>query len=227
MGARCSAAATSRLATSSAGQFNNFLKRLTLNEHWSRGGAELRSSTPHFQKHLKLLRAFLWPGVWIQIAWLVSTYQTCKQRLTMFVLKPLLYPPCYNGFHYKGISTSTLKIGWAKTSWGTAETGFASPILIVQVLFPSAGQCCSCRLQNNNILGAEQEGIYYKWASAKMTSKFHFLWSTLFWLEESVSAVYSDWLWGKSEAKICSWSVADVWRRHLELLHIICTPGSP
>ena len=25
-----------------------------------------------------------------------------------------------------------------------------------------------------------QEGIYYKWASVKMTLKFHFLWSTLF-----------------------------------------------
>ena len=71
-----------------------------------------------------------------------------------------------------------------------------------------------------------QEGIYYKWASVKMTLKFHFLWSTLFWLEESVSAVYSDWLRGKSETKSCSWSAADVWRRHLELLHIICTPGS-
>ena len=74
-------------------------------------------------------------------------------------------------------------------------------------------------------LSFNQEGIYYKWASVKMTLKFHFLWSTLFWLEESVSAVYSDWLRGKSETKSCSWSVADVWRRHLELLHIICTPG--
>ena len=73
--------------------------------------------------------------------------------------------------------------------------------------------------------GGEQEGIYYKWASVKMTLKFHFLWSTLFWLEESVSAVYSDWLRGKSETKSCSWSAADVWRRHLELLHIIYTPG--
>ena len=25
-----------------------------------------------------------------------------------------------------------------------------------------------------------QEGIYYKWASVKMTLKFHFLWSTRF-----------------------------------------------
>ena len=48
----------------------------------------------------------------------------------------------------------------------------------------------------------------------------------LFWLEESVSAVYSDWLRGKSETKSCSWSAADVWRQHLELLHIICTPGA-
>ena len=52
-----------------------------------------------------------------------------------------------------------------------------------------------------------QDTIYYKWASVKMTLKFHFLWSTLFWLEESVSAVYSDWLRGKSEANSCSWSV--------------------
>ena len=44
---------------------------------------------------------------------------------------------------------------------------------------------------------AMQEGIYYKCASVKMTLKFHFLWSTLFWLEESVSAVYFDWLRGK------------------------------
>ena len=29
-------------------------------------------------------------------------------------------------------------------------------------------------------LDADQEGIYYKWASVKMTLKFHFLWSTLF-----------------------------------------------
>ena len=36
-----------------------------------------------------------------------------------------------------------------------------------------------------------QDTIYYKWASVKMTLKFHFLWSTLFWLEENVSAVYS------------------------------------
>ena len=35
----------------------------------------------------------------------------------------------------------------------------------------------------------QHEGIYYKWASVKMTLKFHFLWSTLFWLEESASAV--------------------------------------
>ena len=27
---------------------------------------------------------------------------------------------------------------------------------------------------------SNQEGIYYKWASVKMTLKFHFLWSTLF-----------------------------------------------
>ena len=40
-----------------------------------------------------------------------------------------------------------------------------------------------------------------------MTLKFHFLWSTLFWLEESVSAIYSDWLRGKSETNSCSWSV--------------------
>ena len=70
-----------------------------------------------------------------------------------------------------------------------------------------------------------QDTIYYKWASVKMTLKFHFLWSTLFWLEESVSAVYSDWLKGKAETKCCSWSAADVWRRHLQLLHLICTPG--
>ena len=59
-----------------------------------------------------------------------------------------------------------------------------------------------------------QDTIYYKWASVKMTLKFHFLWSTLFWLEESVSAVYSDWLRGKSEANSCSWSAAEVWRQH-------------
>ena len=35
-----------------------------------------------------------------------------------------------------------------------------------------------------------QDTIYYKWVGVKMTLKFHFLWSTLFWLEESVSAVY-------------------------------------
>ena len=29
-------------------------------------------------------------------------------------------------------------------------------------------------------VGSPQEGIYYKWASVKMTLKFHFLWSTLF-----------------------------------------------
>ena len=52
-----------------------------------------------------------------------------------------------------------------------------------------------------------QDTIFHKWASVKMTLKFHFLWSTLFWLEESVSAVYSDWLRGKSEANSCSWSV--------------------
>ena len=52
-----------------------------------------------------------------------------------------------------------------------------------------------------------QDTIYYKWASVAMTLKFHFLWSTLFWLEESVSALYSDWLRGKSEANSCSWSV--------------------
>ena len=45
-----------------------------------------------------------------------------------------------------------------------------------------------------------------------VTLKFHFQWSTLFWLEESVSAVYSDWLRGKSEAN--SWSAAEVWWRH-------------
>ena len=67
-----------------------------------------------------------------------------------------------------------------------------------------------------------QEGIYYKWASVKMTLKFHFLWSTLFWLEESVSAVYSDWLRGKSERL-----KAEVWRRNQELFHLICTPGVP
>ena len=38
-----------------------------------------------------------------------------------------------------------------------------------------------------------------KWASMKMTLKFCFLWSTLFWLEESVSALYSGWLRDKSE----------------------------
>ena len=70
-----------------------------------------------------------------------------------------------------------------------------------------------------------QDTIYYKWASVKMTLKFHFLWSTLFWLEESVSAVYSDWLRGKSEANSCSWSAAEVWRQHQELLDLICTPG--
>ena len=38
-------------------------------------------------------------------------------------------------------------------------------------------QCGVCR---NNQAGVGQEGIYYKWASVKMTLKFHFLWSTLF-----------------------------------------------
>ena len=76
-----------------------------------------------------------------------------------------------------------------------------------------------------NVLRTDQDTIYYKWASVKMKLKFHFLWSTLFSLEQSVSAVYSDWFRGKSDTKSCSWSVADVWRRHLELLHIICTPG--
>ena len=71
-----------------------------------------------------------------------------------------------------------------------------------------------------------QDTIYYKWASVKMTLKFHFLWSTLFWLEESVSAVYSDWLRSKSETNSCSWSSVEVWRQHQELLHLICTPGS-
>ena len=52
-----------------------------------------------------------------------------------------------------------------------------------------------------------QDTIYYKWASVKMTLKFHFLWSTLFWLEESVSAVYSDWLRGTEELSVRSWSV--------------------
>ena len=66
----------------------------------------------------------------------------------------------------------------------------------------------------------DQDTIYHKWASVKMTFKFHFLWSTLFWLEESVSAVYSDWLRSKSEANSCSWSAAEVWRRHQELLHL-------
>ena len=56
-------------------------------------------------------------------------------------------------------------------------------------------------------LSVDQDTIYYKWASVKMTLKFHFLWPTLFWLEESVSAAYSDWLRGKSEANSCSWSV--------------------
>ena len=32
----------------------------------------------------------------------------------------------------------------------------------------------------NEHLHLMQEGIYYKWASVKMTLKFHFLWSTLF-----------------------------------------------
>ena len=30
------------------------------------------------------------------------------------------------------------------------------------------------------VFSSIQEGIYYKWASVKMTLKFHFLWSTLF-----------------------------------------------
>ena len=30
------------------------------------------------------------------------------------------------------------------------------------------------------VTGGSQEGIYYKWASVKMTLEFHFLWSTLF-----------------------------------------------
>ena len=32
----------------------------------------------------------------------------------------------------------------------------------------------------HSCMGLPQEGIYYKWASVKMTLKFHFLWSTLF-----------------------------------------------
>ena len=36
---------------------------------------------------------------------------------------------------YKRNSTCRIKIGQAKTGWGTTETGFASPILILQVLF--------------------------------------------------------------------------------------------
>ena len=44
----------------------------------------------------------------------------------------------------------------------------------------------------SGLQGVSQDTIYYKWASVKMALKFHFLWSTLFWLEESISCIF--WL---------------------------------
>ena len=48
--------------------------------------------------------------------------------------------------------------------------------------------------------------IFCKWLSVKMTFEFDFLWSTLFWLEESILTVSSDCLRGVAEADNMLWS---------------------
>ena len=45
---------------------------------------------------------------------------------------------------------------------------------------PGAGDGQGVSLLGRIFYRDSQEGIYYKWASVKMTLKFHFLWSTLF-----------------------------------------------
>ena len=45
----------------------------------------------------------------------------------------------------------------------------------------------------NEHLHLMQEGIYYKWASVKMTLKFHFLWPTLILINdrrECISCIF-------------------------------------
>ena len=66
-------------------------------------------------------------------------------------------------FHFK----PTIKVDWLAT---------------VAVLDWNISSSCFIMIHDNNCLHfcLHQDTIYYKWASVKMTLKFHFLWSTLF-----------------------------------------------